>query len=184
MFQKGLGISHSDVGLVLGQIGKSAEAKESFGHALAIQKKLADDNPTFPAYKNDLATSHTDLADTLHTLGEAAAVRDSRRATLLYESLPSHSWLEWFELACCHAALAGAAQGNAPGISASEAEAEAGRAMNLLRRAITEGYRDGTEMAREFALNSVRQRADFQLLMLDLAFPDRPFAVPAQESRP
>jgi hypothetical protein len=48
--------------------------------------------------------------------------------------------------------------------------------MGLLRRAVADGYRDADAIAREVALDPLRPRPDFRLLMLDLAFPDRPFA--------
>ncbi len=46
--------------------------------------------------------------------------------------------------------------------------------MGLLRRAVADGYRDADAIARE--VDPLRPRPDSRLLMLDLAFPDRPFA--------
>ena len=63
------------------------------------------------------------------------------------------------------------------GISADDAEIEAGKAMRLLRRALAEGYRDTAGMASEVALDPLRTRPEVQLLMLDLAFPADPFVV-------
>lgn len=48
--------------------------------------------------------------------------------------------------------------------------------MGLLHRAVAEGYCHADAIAREVALDPLRPRPDFRLLMLDLAFPDRPFA--------
>jgi hypothetical protein len=48
--------------------------------------------------------------------------------------------------------------------------------MDLLRRAMADGYRDLAALARDTALDSLRKRPDFQLLMMDLTFPAEPFA--------
>jgi hypothetical protein len=48
--------------------------------------------------------------------------------------------------------------------------------MDLLRRAVAEGYRNSASVAREAAFDGLRGRDDFRLLMLDLAMPADPFA--------
>jgi len=94
----------------------------------------------------------------------------------LYEGLPSRSGEEWFEMACCHAALAGAAGRERSGIPAGDGESEAGKATTLLRKAVAVGYRNTDAMTKESDLDPLRNRPDFKLLMLDLAFPADPFA--------
>jgi len=94
----------------------------------------------------------------------------------LYEGLPFRSGEEWYELACRHAALASAAGREGSGISAGDGEADADKAMTLLHKAVAQGYRNADAMAKEVALDPLRDRADFRLLMMDLAFPGRPFA--------
>lgn len=71
-----------------------------------------------------------------------------------------------FDLACCEAGMVGAA---------GDDEA-AERAMAGLRRAVAEGYRDLGWMRIAPALAPVRDRPEFQALLLDLAFPADPFA--------
>ena len=44
-----------------------------------------------------------------------------------------------------------------------------------LRRAVATGYRDMGRMRRDDSLDPLRGRRDFQLLLMDLAFPDDPF---------
>jgi hypothetical protein len=80
-------------------------------------------------------------------------------------------------MACVRSTLSDLASQGAPGISAGEAGPEAVRAMDLLRRAVAEGYRDADVMRTDRALDSLRSRLDFQLLMMDLAFPADPFVV-------
>ena len=47
--------------------------------------------------------------------------------------------------------------------------------MDLLRGAVSNGYRAAGAMAMEPALGTLRNRPDFRLLMMDLAFPADPF---------
>ena len=103
----------------------------------------------------------------------AGAAADARRALALYDGLPSRSGEEWFETACCHAALAGLAGRAGSGVSAAEAAAEADAAMALLHKAVGMGYRDADAFRTEDALDPLRDRADFRLLMMDLALPGR-----------
>jgi hypothetical protein len=49
-------------------------------------------------------------------------------------------------------------------------------AMGLLRRAVVEGYRNANTMAKEPALDPLRGRPEFRLIVMDLAFPFEPFA--------
>jgi len=61
-------------------------------------------------------------------------------------------------------------------VSAGEADAEAAKALALLRRAAAMGYRDPATYRNVTALDPLRGRPDFRLLILDLAFPTDPFA--------
>jgi hypothetical protein len=62
------------------------------------------------------------------------------------------------------------------GLAGSGTSAEADRAMELLRRAVAMGYRRADALRTEATLGPLRDRDDFRLLMLDLAFPADPFA--------
>jgi serine/threonine-protein kinase len=79
-------------------------------------------------------------------------------------------------LACTHAELAGLAGEAGSGMTASEGRAEADRAMEWLRRAVAAGYQHVALMRKDPDLDPLRSRPDFQLLMMDLEFPDDPFA--------
>jgi hypothetical protein len=48
--------------------------------------------------------------------------------------------------------------------------------MELLGRAVATGYRNRIKLGLESALEPLRSRDDFQLLMMDLAMPVDPFA--------
>jgi eukaryotic-like serine/threonine-protein kinase len=176
-FRSNLAVSHTKLADILRTLGQTNKAGEDYNRAIAIREKLVRTNP-------DLTENVSGLGSCLRRLGlvrlaaddTAMAVVDTRRAVALYEGLPSRSGEEWYELACCHATIAGAAGRDGSGISAGDGEAEANKTMELLSRAVAEGYHNANVMARETALDDLRGRPDFQLMMMDLAFPARPFA--------
>ena len=81
-----------------------------------------------------------------------------------------------FFLACAHACLTGLAGRPGSGMSAAEGADQAEEAMAALRRAAAMGYRNPEAYRPESALNPLRGRDDFRLLMMDLAMPADPFA--------
>jgi hypothetical protein len=83
---------------------------------------------------------------------------------------------DWFETACARAALAGLAGRPGSGVSSAEGASEADATMAALRRAVAMGYRSLAAFRNEDALDPLRGRADFKLLMMDLAMPVEPFA--------
>jgi hypothetical protein len=78
--------------------------------------------------------------------------------------------------ACCHAATAGLAGRPRSGVSAAEGADKADKAMVILRRAVAIGFHTRGAYLTESALDALRNRPDFQLLMMDLAFPAEPYA--------
>src|SRR5208337_2612329 len=80
---------------------------------------------------------------------DSSAALGGPNVMALYEGLPSRSGEEWFEMACCHAALAGAAGRERSGIPAGDGESEAGKATTLLRKAVAVGYRNTDAMTKE-----------------------------------
>lgn len=81
-----------------------------------------------------------------------------------------------FFRACGHAGLAGLAGRPGSGVSDAEATNLAETAMVLLRQAVLMGYRNPDAYRAESALDPLRGRDDFRLLMMDLVFPADPFA--------
>lgn len=74
-----------------------------------------------------------------------------------------------------HAALASLAGRDGLGPSAAEAVTEADAAMALLRKAVEMGYSAVDAYRTEDALDPLRGRDDFRLLMMDLTMPADPF---------
>ena len=64
------------------------------------------------------------------------------------------------------------------GLTAADGRAEADKAMESLRRAVAAGWSRPDHMRADTDLDPIRSRPDFQMLVLDLAMPDEPFARP------
>lgn len=82
-----------------------------------------------------------------------------------------------YDLARSHALLASLAVETGSGVSPPEGRADADRAITELNRVVTDGYRNPT-MDTEADFDSLRSWPDFRIVMLDLTFPDNPFARP------
>jgi eukaryotic-like serine/threonine-protein kinase len=52
-----------------------------------------------------------------------------------------------------------------------------------LRKAVAAGWREVASAQADADLDSIRTRADFQNLLMDLAIPANPFAAPEQKAR-
>ena len=66
--------------------------------------------------------------------------------------------------------------GDAPECDNAESRAEADRAMAALRNAVARGFLHLPILRQDPDFSSIRPRPDFQLLLLDLAFPEEVFA--------
>ncbi len=155
---------------------RPAEARDGYDLALVIGEPLARDHRGNSWYQTGSAFSlrgrglaHLDLGDL------ARATADTRRALQIWDGLPNRTGEYWFETACCHATLAALAGRERSDVPADEARVEAERAMAILKQAVSTGYRDFASYRTETGLDVLRGRGDFQLLMLDLAFPSDPF---------
>jgi eukaryotic-like serine/threonine-protein kinase len=176
-FRDGLAGSLICLGAVVRSAGRPAEAKRGYEQAIALLEQQVQQNPTDAEHRYFLASSIRRRALTLADLGDpVGAAADARRALVLCDGPGSSSAEEVVELACCHAALAGLAGRARSGVSAAEGEEEARASIELLRRAIAIGYRNGNELRIESALDPLRSRDDFRLLMMDLTMPADPFA--------
>jgi serine/threonine-protein kinase len=175
-FGDGLATALTNLGDVVRAAGRPVEARDAYDRAIALRERLVKENPTAPTYLGNLAgclrrrgLARRDLGDT------AGAAAETRRALAIHEGLASRSGEQWYETACCQAALAGLAGSAGSGTSADSGPAEADRAMDTLRRAVDMGYRNRDAYRTEAALGPLRDRDDFRVLMMDLAFPAEPF---------
>ncbi len=79
--------SHLNLGSLLSKTGKPSEAEAEHRKALAIQQKLANDNPAVTDFRSRLADSHSQLAMLLSQNGEPAKALDFRQAYEIYQKL-------------------------------------------------------------------------------------------------
>ena len=107
-------------------------------------------------------------------LAEAAAAW--RRAGEHYDGIKPLGGEDTFLLICCHAGLAGLEGRPGSGVSTAEGADQADKAMAVMRQAVAMGYRDPIAYRTESTLDPLRNRPDFQALMMDLEFPSEPFA--------
>jgi serine/threonine-protein kinase len=163
-----LASAHTDLGDLARSRGRAADALGAYARAVALRERLVREEPRFPSYRSHLAASLRRRGLARADGGDpAGAMADTRRALELYDGLPSRTPAETFEAACSRAALAGS-----PGSGPVESD----RAMDLLRSAVPIGYRDPEVYRTEAALDPLRDRKDFRLLMMDLTMPAEVFA--------
>ena len=144
-------------------LGRHAEALKLHEETLALRKaKLGPDHP-------DTLVSRLGVASGLVQLGRGAeAAADCRRAAEAWEKLVGFDADSRYKYnaACFRAVTAAAlrAADESPA-GAEQAEAEAGRAMAWLERAVAAGYHDAAAMAADHELDALRHRADFKELL-------------------
>jgi serine/threonine-protein kinase len=175
-FRNRLASAHASLADVHRTLGRIGDAREDYARSIAIREELVKANPKFTEYVVSLASSVRRLGLLSLATGDiAGAVAEARKAVALYNGLRSRSVEDCYELACCHAALAAAAGRERSQISAVDGAAEADHGMSLLRQAVAEGYRNTDAIRKEAALDLLRGRDDFRLLIMDLAMPTEPF---------
>jgi hypothetical protein len=117
------------------------------------------------------ATCHLNLAlASLDNNRRAEAERALRTAESLRDRLKPVDPSVHYDVACVLAQLSVRADSTADRAALND------RAMNTLLLAATTGYRNHAHMRNDSDLVPLRHRSEYQLLLLDLAFPEDPFA--------
>jgi tetratricopeptide (TPR) repeat protein len=80
---RGLAGTVGGIGLVVSTTGKPSEAKVEYRTALAIQQKLAEENPAVALLRSELAQSHDNLAVVLRQKGKPREAEAEYRAALV-----------------------------------------------------------------------------------------------------
>jgi serine/threonine-protein kinase len=167
-----------NLGDVVRALGRAEAAKHYYERAIALAELRFHEDPMTEGNRYWLACSFRRRGQSLRDLGNLAnGADDARQALALLHGLRTVSVPDLCETACCHALLAGLAGRAGSGVTASEGEAAAVKAMDHLRQVVANGYRNANELRIESALDALRSRDDFRLLMMDVAFPTEPFAV-------
>jgi tetratricopeptide (TPR) repeat protein/tRNA A-37 threonylcarbamoyl transferase component Bud32 len=156
--------------------GRLEKALATCERALAVREALVAANPDVPWYRPNLGETYLRLGQVRFDMKNVEGAADAwKRACTLIEANKSVYGEDRWLLACCHACLAGLAGRPGSGRSAAHWTDQAERAMDLLRQAVTLGYRNPDLYRTESGLDPLRNRPDFRLLMMDVAFPTKPF---------
>jgi tetratricopeptide (TPR) repeat protein len=179
VYRDGVAICQQDLADVLQLLGRSAEALDGYERAIAIGEALLKEAPGDTVYPAHLAASLRRRARVRGVKGDpAGAAADARRALAIWDGRAAQSGEEWFEMACCQATLASLAGRAGSGLSTAAASAAIDAAAASLHTAVAMGFRGADDFRTEPALDPLRDRPDFRLLLMDLAFPAEAFAQP------
>jgi tetratricopeptide (TPR) repeat protein len=165
-----------NLSIVLRRLGRLNEARDRCDRAVKVHEALVKEDPKASGYRSGLAENYLNRGLARRAQGDpAGAAADLRRAVALYDTLPPpRSGTDLFLSACSHAALSGLAGQPSAGVSIAEGPSEADSAMALLHRAVRLSYRNFDTYRIDDALDPLRGREDFKLLMMDLTFPAEP----------
>jgi tetratricopeptide (TPR) repeat protein len=167
-----------NTGLVLAELGRTAEAVAAFRNAIEEKRRALATGPKSKARIRSLGNHHLALAEAQRALGlpaEAAkTLWDNRQ---IWASDPDGL----YDLACGLAACIAPSGGDARGRGAIEHLTgdqgnHADRAIEALEQAADAGFRDAARLCGDKVLAPLRSRDDFQALVNRLAFPRDPFA--------
>lgn len=142
-------------------------------------QKLTEANPTLTLFQNRLAMSHAYVGLARQRGGRPSeAAVEFRRAVAIMERLSNlqPDGYNLYNLACFQSLLSGIGAQPGSGMTPAEIDSLGEKAVETLHRAVAAGLQDAAFMRRDTDLDPLRSRPDFQMLMMDLAFPDEPFA--------
>ena len=165
LYQRSLGCNFTNTADCLLALGRLDEARAGYKKGLVIHEAILKATPKARNFKRDLAYTLNHIAQVQAPAEAAASVR---RARGLYLSLEPLASTEWAELAASHALLAGLAGKEGSGVTSDEGRAEAVAAVEALRKAVADGYRDRQAINNDPMFAALRQRDDFQRLIKDL----------------
>jgi serine/threonine protein kinase/tetratricopeptide (TPR) repeat protein len=178
-FEGDLAQCHQVIGSIQDQTGHQAEALASYERAGAILQRLADANPTLTLFQNRLAMSHSYLGLARQRGGRTAeAAAEFRQSIAIMERLSGlqPDGYNLYNLACFRALLSGIAAQPNSGLTTADVSSLGKQAVEALQRAVAAGFRDFAYIRRDTDLDALRSRPDFQMLLMDLAFPEAVFA--------
>ena len=174
-YQHGLGTAYNMLSDLERQRGERVEALAFAKNARTLFERLVAENPKNADYRRDLTKSHNNLGRLYVQAGDLVeALRSFQHAVDLFESLHELDPQDSYNLACNVALcipLVGVkqgAQGTAQELSKGDQlrrQLYGDRAIEALRRAADGGFLNPQSLQGDTDLNSLRARADFQVLM-------------------
>jgi serine/threonine-protein kinase len=178
-----LGVTLGSLGDVALARGDAAEARRDQQQAVDRLRRASQAEPANVDVRRVLRKRLGALAWASLALGQSDAADAALAETT---ALPVRLPVERYDAACylarCVSVLR--ANGRPPdGPLADRDRAFADRAIATLLQATDEGYRLVGQMDRDPDLDPLRDRPDFRLLMMDLAFPAEPFSIKTDGNR-
>jgi serine/threonine protein kinase/tetratricopeptide (TPR) repeat protein len=160
-----------------------AAARSLLEQALSHLQAALKAYPRHPEYLQTYRENRSLLLRVLNGLGDHGQLAEMARQLARLDVDPAN---DAYDAACAlslgvHLAARDAALPEAKRRELAQAYAE--RALVLLREAVKHGYNDATHMRKDNDLDSLRARADFQVLVMDLELPVDPFATSADVTR-
>lgn len=168
-FQRVVAEVHDVLGAVEVRLGRPDDALRTLARARSILTRLTEDRPDFVAYQADLAENLLWTGVASQDAGrDDEAARDLRAAReQLARIAPVGELL--YDLARAEARLV-------PLSPQEERAAQTDRALDALRQAVAHGFRAIEAFRSDPCLDPIRSHPAFQLILLDLQFPDSPFS--------
>jgi serine/threonine-protein kinase len=175
-YRRELATNHTNSGNAHSALSHPAEALPEFEQARSILQPMVDADPSDMDNRRNLAATLYNIGDALRATGKiAAALEPGEKACTLLGTANDRDPFDEFVLASAHdlcADLLGKARQPSLAGDRARRESHISQAMAALHRAIAGGFR----AIDPNSFSALRSQPDFQLLMMDLAFPDDPFS--------
>jgi serine/threonine-protein kinase len=168
--------SHNNRGLALARLGRHEDAQADYLKAIELERSCLASAPQVYQYRDWLSKHIRNLGKSLRATGRLA---EAHAAALEGYRLRPDEPGAIYDYACDLSVLSSLVGWGREGITDAERTqraAWADQALVELRRAIDRGFRDVRFITQDTDFDPIRSRPDFQALILDLAFPDDPFA--------
>ncbi len=161
-------------------MGRFEEALQNIKQAKVVVDKVIERYPGVPTYQSMSADVAINIAAVLYEMGRRGEAKTAyQQALAQHIRLPNKSPVDHFNVACLHGRVAAfivAERDGATPARRKEVARHLDQAMTALFAAALAGYREASKYAADPDLELLRPRADFQRLLMDLAFPGDPFA--------
>jgi serine/threonine-protein kinase len=179
LLRRNLAGANNNLGDVELGLGRLNEAIQSYSDARTLLEQLVEAHPENEYHQAGVAFSLTGLGRARLRLGQTpAGISDLRAANAIWQRIGLSSNEALHARAGNHALIAGQAQRAGSGISATDAEHEARRAIDCLQQPLRAGFRTSAELRADPDFRALHGRSEFESLLLDLEFPNDPLALP------
>jgi serine/threonine-protein kinase len=176
-YQRYLVSAYSELGDLHAALRHEGRVRECFDKALAIARQLDHADAVTPSLPTDVAQTTRRRGSAWQKCGRSAqAASDFRESIALLRGAKSPGPADYYNIACALSLLSGVASESTSGLSAADGRAAGDEAMRSLHQAAAGGWRGVAALRADPDLAPIRSRLDFQMLVLDIAFPADPFA--------